>query len=383
MSLKDRPLFSDEHRMFRDAVRRFVQERVVPCHDQWEKDRLVPRSIWLEAGAQGLLCCDVPERFGGPGGEFLHGVIVTEELAYAGCTGVGFMIQTDVVAPYLCEFGNDTQRARWLPKMASGEAVGAIGMTEPDAGSDLRGIKTTARRDGDEYIIKGQKLYITNGYVCDFLVLVARTGEDVGGRGLSLFIVESDRLGFVRGKKLDKMGNPAQDVSELFFDNVRIPAANRLGEEGTGFGMLMKNLARERLAQALRSARCAEAALDMTIPWVKGRTMFRKTLADFQNTRFELADIATKAAACRALVDRCLTLHLQGQLTEVEAGMVKMYATQFHGEAVDRCLQLHGGAGYIMESPIARAYTVARVARIAGGSIEVMKEFIGRDLLKD
>ena len=377
-----RSLFSTEHAQFRDTVRRFIQIEIAPYHADWEKAGVVPRDLWRKAGAAGLLGCSIPEEYGGAGADVLFNVVLVEEMARSGFTGPGFPVHNEMVMPYIHAFGTEAQKRAWLPKMVSGEAIGSLGMTEPHAGSDLRNIHTRAVRRGDEYVINGQKVFISNGQLCDVIVLAAKTESDAGPVGISLFIVEATRAGFQRGRNLDKLGMRAQDTSELFFEDVHIPVTNLLGPEGGGFKLMMKNLAQERLTQAIRSATVVETTLEQTIAYVAERRMFGQTLADFQNTQFKLAEIKTEATIARVFVDHCIALFIQGQLSGTDAAMAKMWVTTLHGRAVDECLQLFGGWGYMWDYPIARAYADARVTRIAGGSIEVMKQIIGRSLFE-
>ena len=376
-----RTLFSAEHEVFRDTARRFIAREIVPHHAEWEKAGVVPRELWRKAGAAGLLCCDVPDTYGGMGGDFLYSTIMIEEMARAGATGPTFYLQSDIIAPYLVDFGTEAQRQRWLPKMASGEVVAAVGMTEPSGGSDLQGMLTTAVRDGDEYVINGQKVFITNGFTADLLVLACKTDPKAAGKGVSLILVETDRPGYQRGRRLEKIGCKAQDTAELFFADVRVPVTNLLGEEGRGFYHLMTQLSQERLVQAIRAVASSEVALEWTLDYALQRKMFGHTLADFQNTQFKLAEMRAEILAQRVFVDRCVELHLQKKLDSVDAAIAKMITTELQGEVMDECLQLFGGWGYMWEFPIARAYADARMTRIGGGSIEVMKQIIGRDLM--
>jgi alkylation response protein AidB-like acyl-CoA dehydrogenase len=376
----ERRLFREEHHIFRNSVRRFIEAEITPYHDQWEKDGIVPRELWLKAGEAGMLCCTVPEAYGGLGCDYLFDVVVFEELARAGATGPGFLIHTDLVATYIRSFGTEAQKRQWLPKMVTGEAIGALGMTEPHAGSDLKAIRTRAVRDGDDYIITGQKVFISNGQNCDVIVLATKTDSSAGAKGITLFLVEGDRPGFRRGRNLEKLGLKAQDTSELFFDEVRVPASNMLGGENEGFKLMMTKLAQERLAQAIRSATVIETVLEWTVDYTAERKAFGQTIADFQNTQFKLAEIKTAATIGRVFVDHCIELFMDGKLDAVDAAMAKMWLSEEHGKAVDECLQLFGGWGYMWEYPIARAYADARIVRIAGGSIEVMKMIIGRSL---
>ncbi len=376
-----RTLFSPEHDLFRETVRRFVENEITPHHAKWEKAGEVPRELWRKAGETGLLCPNVPEEYGGMGGDFLHSAIMMEEMARAGATGPTFYLHSDIVAPYFVDFGTEEQKRKWLPKMATGEVVVAVGMTEPSSGSDLQGMRTTAVRDGDEYVINGQKVFITNGTTADVLVLACKTDPKAGGKGVSLILVETDRKGFERGRRLEKIGCKAQDTAELFFANLRVPVTNLLGQEGRGFIHLMTQLTQERLIQAIRAVAASEAMLQWTIEYVSQRQMFGQTLADFQNTQFKLAEMHSEILGQRVLVDRCIELHLHGKLDPVDAASAKMITTETQGKVADQCLQLFGGWGFMWEYPIARAYADARMTRIGGGATEVMKQIIGRSLL--
>jgi alkylation response protein AidB-like acyl-CoA dehydrogenase len=376
----ERTLFREEHRIFRESVRRFVEREIVPFHAQWEKEGTVPRELWRKAGAEGLLCCTVPEEYGGLGLDYLFDVVVYEELWRVGASGPGFLIHTDLVATYILSFGSEDQKRTWLPKMVRGEAIGSLGMTEPHAGSDLKAIRTRAARDGDDFVINGQKVFISNGQLCDILVLAAKTDSEAGAKGITLFLVEGDRPGFRRGRNLDKLGMHAQDTSELFFEDVRVPATNMLGGEGRGFAHMMTKLAQERLAQAIRSALVTETIIEWTVEYTSQRKAFGRTIADFQNTQFKLAELATEAAVARVFTDKCIALFMEGKLDPVEAAMAKMFTANLHCKAADECLQLFGGWGYMWEFPIARAYADARIIKIAGGSIEIMKTIIARRL---
>ena len=376
-----RTLFDADHEVFRDTVRRFVADHITPHHAGWEKAGQVPRSLWHEAARLGLLCCDVPAQYGGMGGDFLHSTIMMEEMARAGATGITFYLHSDIVAPYLVEFGSEAQKQQWLPKMAAGTAVAALGMSEPSGGSDVQNIRTQAIRDGDTYVINGQKVFITNGHSADFVLLACKTNPQARAKGVSLIIVETDRPGFTRGRKLDKIGCKAQDTSELFFADVRVPATNLLGTEGGGFGMLMTQLSQERLLQTIRAVTSAEAAIRWTLDYVAERKMFGHTLADFQNTRFALAGLHAEVLSQRVFVDHLAGLHLKGELDPVDAASAKLISTELQGRVMDQCLQFFGGWGYMWEYPIARAWADARMARIGGGASEVMKQIIGNSLL--
>lgn len=377
-----RTVFSEDHEMFRDQVRRFVATEIVPNHAQWEKEGRVSRDAWLKAGESGLLCAAIPEEYGGVGADFLFSMVVMEELARVGAMGPGFSLHSDIVAPYLLHYGAESVKSEWLPRMARGEVIGAIAMTEPGAGSDVQGIKTTAVRDGDDYVINGQKVFITNGGNCDLLVLACKTDPTLGAKGISLIVVPADTPGFRKGNQLlEKIGWKAQDTAELFFDDCRVPAANLLGEEGRGFYYLMEQLPQERLLQCVRSVANLEGALEWTIEHVTGRKAFGKTIADFQNTRFKLAEIKAEATMLRVFVDKCLEMHMAGDLDAVDAAMGKMLTSEMLCNRLDDLLQLHGGYGYMWEYAIARAWADARVGRIAGGTGEIMREIIGRSVL--
>jgi acyl-CoA dehydrogenase len=375
-----RPLFTSGHETFRDSVRRFVDLELAPYHADWERNKLVPRGVWRRAGEAGLLCCSLPTDYGGAGADWLYNVIVIEELAFGGITGPGFIVHSEMVAPYLLAWGSEELKQKWLPRMVSGEAIGAIGMTEPGAGSDLKALRSRAERDGDYYVINGQKTYISNGQNCDFVLLACKTDPDAGAKGVSIVLTESTREGFERGRNLEKIGLKAQDTSELFFANVRVPVGNLLGEEGQGFKMLMTKLAQERLTQAVRSICVAEATIEATVTYTRERKAFGRTIADFQNTQFVLAQLAAETTALRVYTDWCIAQHLMGELSPVDAAKAKLLVTDLHCKVVDQCLQFFGGYGYMVEYPIARAYIDARITRIAGGAAEVMKQIIGRDL---
>ncbi|MES2415539.1 MAG: acyl-CoA dehydrogenase family protein [Pseudomonadota bacterium] len=375
-----RELFQEDHEAFRSMVRRFIDNEIAPHHANWEEAGVVPRDLWLKAGAAGMLCCTVPEQYGGAGADYLFDVVVFEEMARSGFSGPGFMIHCDLVATYISSFGTEPQKQQWLPKMVAGEAIGSLGMTEPHAGSDLKAIRTKAVRDGDDFVISGQKVFISNGQLCDVIVLATKTDIAGGAKGVTLFLVDTSLPGFRRGKNLSKLGMKAQDTSELFFDEMRVPASAMLGEEGKGFELMMTKLAQERLAQAIRSATVAETAIEWTVDYTAQRKAFGKTIADFQNTQFKLAELKTEAVVGRQFVDRCIAAFMKGELDAIDAAMAKMWVTNMHCKVVDECLQLFGGWGYMWEYPIARAYADARIVKIAGGSIEVMKHIIGRQM---
>jgi len=378
----ERNLFNEDHEMFRTTVRKFIEKEIAPFHQQWEVDGIVPRELWLKAGEAGMLCCTVPEEYGGLGLDYLFDVIVFEEMARSGFTGPGFLIHCDLVATYIKGFGTEEQKKHWLPKMVSGEAIGSLGMTEPHAGSDLRNIRTRAVRDGDDFVINGQKVFISNGQMCDVLVLATKTDAADRDNGITLFLVDTSLPGFQRGQNLEKLGMKAQDTSELFFEGLRVPASSILGEEGKGFQLMMTKLAQERLAQAIRSATVAEHIVDITLEYTMQREAFGKTIADFQNTQFKLAELRTEAVIGRVFTDHCIQKFIKGELDEVDAAMAKMWLSNLHCRVVDECLQLFGGWGYMWEYPISRAFADARIVKIAGGSIEIMKHIIGRDMIR-
>lgn len=375
-----RVLFAPEHEMFRDAVRKFIATEITPYHGEWEKAGVVPREIWNKAGEAGILCANVPEEYGGPGAGFLYNVVIAEELGRAGVTGPGFTVHSDMVASYILSFGSAEQKKRWLPGMVSGQLVGALGLTEPGGGSDLKAMRTRAVREGDHYVIDGQKTYISNGQLCDLVVLACKTDPEAGAKGVSLIVVEADRPGFERGRRLEKLGLKAQDTSELFFNRVRVPVTNRLGDEGAGFRMAMHKLAHERLIIAVNAVAVCEAVLEWTVAYTRDRKAFGKPIAEFQNTRFKVAELTALTQSARVFVDRCVELALTDSLDGTDAAMAKMIATELQCRTVDECLQFFGGYGYMLEYPIAHAYIDSRVRRIAGGSSEVMREIISRQV---
>jgi acyl-CoA dehydrogenase len=376
-----RTIFTPEHETFRDTVRRFIETEVTPHHAEWEKVGQVPRSLWKKAGELGLLCVNAPEAYGGQGADFLYSAILIEEMARAGATGPTFYLHSDIVAPYLVDFGTEAQKAKWLPRMATGDVVVALGMSEPSGGSDVQNIRTQAIRDGDEYVINGQKVFTTNGHSADLLLLACKTDPTQKAKGVSLILVETDRAGFTRGRKLEKIGCKAQDTSELFFSDLRVPVSNLLGTEGGGFGIMMTQLAGERLIQAIRAVSASEAAIEWTLAYAVDRKMFGQTLADFQNTRFSLANLHAQVLAQRVFVDRCMQLHAVGKLDAVDAASCKLVTTDLQFKVMDECLQFFGGWGYMWEYPIARAFADARMCRIGGGTAEVMKQIIANSLL--
>ena len=375
-----RHIFTSEHGMLREAARKFFEREVAPHHRQWEKDGVAPRSVWKRAGEQGLLCVNMPEAYGGAGADRLASAVLIEEQARLGLSGPGFSTHSDIVAPYILNYGTEEQKLKWLPAMARGDLIGAIVMTEPAAGSDLRAIRTTAVRDGDELVINGQKTFITNGQCADLLVMATKSGAAAGPKDLTLVVVDGERKGFSRGSNFQKIGMKAQDTCELFFDNVRIPAGNVLGREGQGFALLSKELAWERLQIAVGAVATCQAALGWTIDYTRERKAFGKAVAEFQNTRFRLAEVKTEIQIAQVFVDRCLAEVNEDRLDATTAAMAKYWCTELMGRVLDQCLQLHGGYGYIWDYPIARAFADARVHRIYGGSNEIMRELIARTL---
>ncbi|QBI52293.1 acyl-CoA dehydrogenase family protein [Streptomonospora litoralis] len=376
-----RELFDTEHDLFRESVAEFLKREVVPFHDRWEKEGIVPREVWTKAGEIGLLGLGVPEAYGGSGVEdFRFNAVVSEEICRVGASGLGFGLQNDVIAPYLVRLTSEEQRRRWLPGFSSGDLITAIAMTEPGAGSDLQGISTAAVRDGDDYVLNGQKTFITNGINADLVIVVARTDHDAGAHGLSLLAVERGADGFERGRNLDKIGLKAQDTAELSFTDVRVPAANLIGQENQGFVHLMENLPQERLSIAVSATAGAETVLAETVEYCKNRTAFGRPIGKFQNTRFVLAELATEVDLARTYVDRAITLLNRGELTVEDAAKAKWWTTELANRLIDRCLQLHGGYGYMMEYPVAKAWQDARIQSIFGGTTEIMKEIVGRSL---
>ena len=376
-----RNLFNAEHEAFRETVRKFYAKEVVPNIEKYEQQQHVDRELWNKAGAMGLLCATMPEAYGGSGVDRLYSMILIEEQAYAMDSSTGFSLHSDIVANYINNFGSEAQKHYWLTRMASGETVTAIAMTEPGTGSDLQAVRTTAVLDGDDYIINGSKIFITNGYLCDMAIVVCKTGNnEKGSANLSLIIVEADRVGFSKGKPLNKIGMKGQDTCELFFDHVRVPKENLLGMEGMGFMMLMKELAWERMLVAIICQAGAEAALAHTVQYTKERKAFGKTVSSFQNTRFKLAELRTEIDFCRAYLDRCMQLQLEESLGIDAAAAAKYKISEMFSKVVDECLQLHGGYGYMLEYPIARAYLDNRANRIYAGTNEIMKELISRSL---
>jgi acyl-CoA dehydrogenase len=381
MTILSRTIFSDEHAMMRETARRFFEREVAPHHREWEKAGVAPRSVWKKAGEAGLLCVNIPEAYGGGGADRLAAAVLIEEQARLGLSGPGFSTHSDIVAPYVLNYGTEEQKRQWLPRMAAGDAIGAIVLTEPSAGSDLRAIRSTAIREDDEIVLNGQKTFITNGQCADLLLVAAKPSVAGGaGKDISLLLVDASLPGVTRGKNFEKIGMKAQDTCELFFENVRLPASCLLGEEGKAFPLLSRELAWERLQIAIGAVATSAAALEWTSAYVKERKAFGTPVSEFQNTRFRLAEIKTEVEIAQVFIDRCLAEVNEDRLDQTVAAMAKYWCTELMGRVLDQCLQLHGGYGYMWEYPIARAYADARVHRIYGGSNEIMRELIARTL---
>jgi acyl-CoA dehydrogenase len=375
-----RTLFSPEHETFRDSARRFMEVEVKPHDEKWQEQGYVDRGVWLKAGKIGFLCMSMPEEYGGAGADRLYSMVLIEEQARANNSSLGWGLHSEIVAPYLLNYGSEVLRKKYLPKMASGEMIGAIAMSEPGAGSDLQGVKTSAIRKGERYVVNGSKTFITNGWNCDLVIVVAKTDPTQGAKGTSLIVVDTSMKGFSKGKRLKKMGLKGQDTAELFFDNVEVPAENLIGQENNGFVYLMQELPWERMQIAIAAAAKAEAAIRWTIDYVRERKAFGKPVASFQTTRFKLAELSTEAQVARVFVDRCMELLLAKKLDTATASMAKYWVTDLEGRIIDECVQLHGGYGYMWEFPISQAYVDARVQRIYGGTNEIMKELISRSI---
>src|SRR6201997_5801683 len=376
-----RQIFTEEQDAFRDMVRAFIAKEITPYHEQWERDGIVSRDVWLAAGRAGLLGIHIDEKYGGGGQpDYRFYVVLNEELARAGATGPMCQLHNDMIGPYLDRLCTPEQRERWLPGYCSGELIAAIAMTEPGAGSDLQGIRATAVRDGDHYVLNGQKTFISNGQLGDIVIVVARTDPAAGHRGISLLVVERGMPGFTRGRNLDKLGMHAQDTSELFFTDVRVPAANLLGEEGGGFVALMQNLPRERVTIGVYALAVAEKAYEDTLAYAKSRQAFGQPIGSFQHSKFVLAEMATELAVARAFTDKAIMAHVHEELTTQEASMVKWWNTELCNRVTDRCLQLHGGYGYMREYAVGRAWADSRIQSIFGGTTEIQKEIIARGL---
>jgi alkylation response protein AidB-like acyl-CoA dehydrogenase len=385
--LPDRPsiysssIYREEHEDFRATARAFLEKEVKPFHDQWEKDGQVDREVWRKAGTTGLLCFDVDEQYGGAGvKDFRFNVVLAEEIIRAGASGLGFGVHTDVIVPYISSLANDEQKQRWLPGLVSGDLISAIAMTEPGAGSDLQGIRTSAVDKGDHYVLNGSKTFISNGILSDLVIVVARTDPDAGHQGISLLVVERGMEGFERGRNLDKIGLKAQDTAELFFDNVHVPKENLLGPEGSGFVSLMENLPQERISIAAIAVAASEAVLELCLDYAKNRKAFGKPIGSFQHNRFLLAEMATEIHIARVFLDDCVTKLNAGQVDTSLASMAKWWTTELQTRVVDRGVQLFGGYGYMTEYPIAKAFVDSRIQTIYGGTTEIQKEIIGRML---
>jgi acyl-CoA dehydrogenase len=377
-----RCLYDSDHEMFRDSLRKFIETEAMPHHEQWEKDGMVSDEIWLKAGEQGFLCPMIPEEYGGVGTDFLYNCIVNEEIGRSGCTGLGWTLHNDITVPYIVRYGSEEQKQKYLPRCITGELITAIAMTEPGAGSDLQGTNTTAVLDGDHYILNGSKTFITNGQKAGLVIVVAKTDTSAGSKGISLFLVEADLPGFSKGKNLTKLGLKAQDTSELFFQDVKVPKENLLGEEGRGFIYLMQDLPQERLSIAVGAVANAKAILGATIDYTKERKAFGTTVASFQNTQFKLAELSAEVDCAEVYIDRCTELLLEDKLDTVTASKAKLLTTDLQCKVADECLQLHGGWGYMWEYPVCRAFADSRIQRIYGGTNEIMKLIISRDLMK-
>jgi len=376
-----RDLFETEHEDFRRSVRTFMEKEVQPNNEKWDAEGIVPRELWLKAGEAGLLCFDVPEEYGGPGvDDFRYNVIVSEEQSRVGANGPGFSVHTDIIVPYLIKLGNDEQKQRWLPGCVTGETITAIAMTEPGAGSDLQGVRTSAVDKGDHFLLNGSKTFISNGILADLVIVVARTDADAGAHGYSLLVVERGMEGFERGRNLEKIGLHAQDTAELSFTDVVVPKENLLGELGQGFIYLMMNLPQERLIIAAQAAAACQYIYELCIDYAKTREAFGKPIGKFQHNRFLIAEMATEARIVQTFVDDCVRKHLTGDLDPVGASMAKWWATELQNSMVNRGVQLHGGYGFMLEYPIARAYLDSRISTIYGGTTEIQKEIIGRSL---
>ena len=376
-----RTIFADEHRQFAESLDRFIEVEVAPHYERYEEQGYIDREVWRRAGESGYLCTSMPEEYGGAGADKLYSVVLFEQPARRAVQNLlGMLLHSEIVAPYLLHYGSEFLKRKYLPGMATGELIGAIAMTEPAAGSDLQGIRATAVRDGDHYLLNGSKTFITNGFHCDLVIVVAKTDPGKGAKGTSLFVVDTTMAGFSKGRRLKKIGMKAQDTGELFFDNVRVPVDHLLGQENRGFAYLMSELPWERLQIAITAVAQMEAAIDWTSLYCRERRAFGKEIMQFQNTQFTLAEAMTEVQIARVFIDRCIDLHIKGELDATAASMAKYWCTDLQSKVLDACLQLHGGYGYMWEYPIARAWADSRVARIYGGSNEIMKELIARQL---
>jgi alkylation response protein AidB-like acyl-CoA dehydrogenase len=381
----ERTIYNNEHEQFRAAFRQWLDKEIAPHHEQWEADGITPRAMWKQAGSLGFLGYHVPEQYGGGGvNDYKFGAIMQEEVSETGLIGSanGITLHNDIVLPYYLTLCNDDQKARWLPGMVSGDLIGALAITEPNTGSDVAGVRASAVRKGDVYIVNGSKTFITNGINSDLVITTVRTDPDAGHKGFTLLVLERGMKGFERGRNLSKLGMHAQDTAELSFTDVEVPVENRLGEEGMGFVYLMQNLAQERLGMAVGGVKVASAALQWTLDYTKERKAFGQSIASFQNSKFALAEMATEVQIAQVYVDRCIELHSEERLSAEQAAAAKFWVTELQNKVVDRCLQLHGGYGYMTEYPIARAWADSRIQTIYGGTTEIMKEIVGRSLTK-
>ena len=376
----ERKIFTEEQNFFRETVSKFIKKEILPFHKQWEKEGVVPKELWLKAGKAGLLCPNAPQNYGGIGGDFRFNVVIIEELAKAGATGPGFAVHSDIVAPYIINYCSEKQKNYYLPKMISGEIITAIAMTEPGAGSDLQNIQTKAVINEDNIVLSGSKTFITNGQNANLVLVVAKTDTSKKAKGISIILCEANNKGFQRGKNLEKIGMKAQDTSELYFEEVTLPRENILGHSGQGFSQLMDELPQERLSIAVTAISAAEAALDWTISYTKERTVFKKKIIEFQNTKFTLAKLKAEITVARTFIDRCIKEHINNNFSAEDGAIAKLWCTDLQFKVMDECLQLHGGYGYMQEYPIARAFMDSRVQRIYGGTNEIMKEIISRSL---
>lgn len=378
-----RPLFNDDHNLFRESVKRFAQKEIIPHLEEWDERGYIDRNLWNKAGEQGFLCATLPEEYGGYGVDRLFSMVLLEELTPLSGIGLSFAMHSEIVASYIARYGNNIVKEKYLPRMAIGELIGALGMSEPGAGSDVQNIRTHAVREGDHYVLNGSKTFISNGFESGVAVVVAKTDTKAGAKGVSLFIIDDTMEGFTKGKKLKKVGLKSQDTAELFFNDVHVPAENMLGTEGHGFYYSMEELSWERAQIAISAVACAKDSLNKTIEYVKDRNVFGKKVADFQNTKFKLAELQTETQIAEIFVDRCMELEIQGKLDNTTAAMMKYWTTDLQCKVADECVQLHGGYGFMQEYPIARAWVDARAQRIYGGTNEIMKELISRNILKN
>jgi len=382
IEIERRPYASEEHKLVKDAIDQFLAKEAIPNYEKWENEKMIPKSFWKQMGEQGFLCMDMPAEYGGGGFDFTFSSLILERLRYAGID-FGVAVHSDIVAPYVLNYGSEEQKKAYLPKMATGEAIGSIGMSEPSAGSDLKALKTTAEDKGDYYLVNGSKTFITNGYVCDFVLCAVRTNVGTPQEGISLMFIDKELEGFTTGQPFDKLGAKAQDTCELFFEDVKVPKDKLLGEEGMGFKYMMTELPRERLGIAIEAVGSASGALDQTLQYVTERRAFKKALYEFQNTQFKLADCAADLQVYHSYLDHCIELQAAHKLTPTQGAIAKLKATEMYSKVVDECLQLHGGYGFIWEYSIARSYAASRVTRIYGGTSEIMKLIISRALFRE